>query len=126
MLERLYANKTAVIIVIILVIFLYYKFYGPTVKPAKKKKRPVVREQDEDEPSDQTQQDAEQLYNLVHEGLSEGTLAAPEFRDLAGNLADTSVYVELKQVYNQARANDQNPSQITVDQYVKVLRDIAH
>lgn len=128
MIEKLY-NKWAIIVALIVLVFLYYKYTGGTkkTKPGKKsgKKSKAKNDQEDEEEDDQIKRDSEELYNLVHEGMSEGTMALGEFRDLAGDIGDTSVYVELKQLYNQARMNNQNPNQVvTSDQYAKLLNSL--
>lgn len=66
-------------------------------------------------------EDAEDLYNLVHEQLAQG-MSPAEFEEIAGDLANDFSFIELQQLYNQAIDKNMDPiHSITVNDYIKVL-----
>ncbi len=80
---------------------------------------------DEDENDDQGDKDvaadAKELYGLVHEGMAHG-MQKEEFTELAGDLADNFIFIDLKQLYNQAIDKKIDPLKaITLKDYVRVL-----
>lgn len=80
-------------------------------------------EDGEEREEDNINKDAEELYNIAHDGLCNG-IQSEEFEELAGDLADTSVFIELKQLYNQCTQKGLDPSKtITVNDYVRILKE---
>lgn len=66
--------------------------------------------------------DAEELYNIAHEPLCSG-IQSDEFEELVGDLADTSIFIELKQLYNQCKQKNLDPSKtITIDDYINIMK----
>lgn len=66
--------------------------------------------------------DAEDLYNLVHEGLAKG-MQQDQFESIAGDLADEYSFIELKQLYNSHIDRNMDPlKSITVTDYINILR----
>lgn len=77
----------------------------------------------EETEEDNINKDAEELYNVVHDGLCNG-IQNEEFEELAGDLADTSIFIELKQMYNQCTQKGLDPNKtITVNDYVRILKE---
>jgi hypothetical protein len=83
----------------------------------------------EDEPDeeksddDNINKDAEELYNIAHEALCNG-IKNEEFEELVGDLASTSTFIELKQLYNQCIQKKLDPSStIKIEDYIKILRE---
>ena len=94
-----------------------------------KKKKPtkVVEEEessssDDDEIDEALRGDAEELYNLAHEGLLKG-IQKEDFKQLVGDLADDYVFIQLKQLYNEKEKNNQDPRSISVVDYIQILQD---
>ena len=88
----------------------------------------TIDEAIEDEPEDVPEEiiddaakDAKELYHLVHEPLSKG-VTMEEFKQLAGNLADTQDFINLKQLYNSYINSGQDTNKITVKHYAEILR----
>jgi hypothetical protein len=68
------------------------------------------------------QEDAKELYGIVHEGLARG-MKKEEFDDLAGDLADNFTFIELKQLYNQCIDKKMDPLKaITLQDYIRILK----
>lgn len=80
---------------------------------------------DSDSSSDEDQdlrEDADELYNLVHEGMCSGMQQA-EFDEAVGDLANAFVFIELKQMYNQCIDKNMDPERsITVNDYIRILK----
>jgi len=77
---------------------------------------------DDDEEGDKLREDAEELYNLVHEGLCKG-MQQDDFEELAGDIAGDISFIELKQMYNQCTDRKMDPMKvITIEDYVRVLK----
>jgi hypothetical protein len=71
---------------------------------------------------DDLREDAEELYNLVHEGMCSG-MQQSEFEQAVDDLADAFVFIELKQIYRQCMDKNMDPERaITVDDYVRILK----
>lgn len=67
-------------------------------------------------------EDAEELYNYVHEGMCNG-MQQSEFEELVDDLADSFHFIELKQLYNQCIDKNMDPAKtITVRDYINVLK----
>lgn len=83
----------------------------------------IDEETDEIDEDDNVNKDAEELYNLAHDGLCNG-IKSEEFEELVGDLASTSVFIDLKQIYNQCTQKGLNPnSTIKIEDYVRVLKN---
>lgn len=68
-----------------------------------------------------TTNNAQELFNLVHDRMV-NDMKSEEFSQTAGNLADSLTYVELKQLYNDAKNKNQDASRsVTIEHYVNVL-----
>jgi flagellar biosynthesis/type III secretory pathway M-ring protein FliF/YscJ len=127
--ESIKENKISITIVILILILLiwFFWFKKPNTKAkktnkksGKKSSKKIEKKEDEDE-EDAINKDAEEIFNLVHEGMCNGIRAA-EFNELLGNLGDNDLYINLRQIYNNCKNKGGNPEkQITVDDYVKVL-----
>lgn len=77
---------------------------------------------DSSDEEDNIRKDAEELYNVAHDSLCQG-VQQEEFEELTGDLADKSIFIELKQLYNHKKQKGQDPSRsVTVDDYVSVLK----
>jgi hypothetical protein len=134
-------TKYLIAIIVIIVLILVYIAYGNQLKEkitgtkttksgtAKKSrsKKPRTRSNsktlpetsDDDETTDTDT--AQELYNLVHDRMVTG-MQSDEFIDVVGDLADNFTYVEIKQLYNNAKKRGADPSTtVTVDQYAKLL-----
>ena len=71
---------------------------------------------------DDLREDAEELYNLVHEDMCSG-MQQSEFEQAVDDLADTFIFIELRQLYNQCIEKNMDPDRsITVEDYVKILK----
>ena len=129
-------------------IFLYIRYRNskqPTKENLKKSKKTKENqsnkaarknsqedEEDEDTESDdddkkvsvnEVKHDAEKLYNTVHDRMVNG-MKKEEFLDVAGDMVDKFVYIELKQLYNDSRSKGLDPSKaVTAKDYAKVLQD---
>jgi hypothetical protein len=96
-------------------------------KPNKSDEDDAAVDDDDGGDDDQTQEDklradAEELFGMVHDGLSKG-MQQDEFKQLAGDLASGLDFVELKQIYNQCSEKGLDPERtVTVEEYVRVLR----
>lgn len=145
-------NKyTALILVLMILLVCYYVNYvrkntnkkGGKIKKSRKqknikaspksKKKKVSKKQaddeenevecDDEEEEDNINKDAEELYNLAHDGLCNG-IQQEEFEEIAGDLASTSIFIELKQAYNQCRQKGMDPNKnITVEDYIQILKE---
>lgn len=97
-------------------------------------KKPVDTEDDddtesEDEPDNNetakvdVKNDAERLYNNIHDRMTNG-MKKEEFLEVAGDMVDKYIYIELKQLYNDAKSKGMDPSKaISAKDYAKVLSD---
>ena len=90
-----------------------------------KKSRPETQSDPTDtneETEDADGQDtAQELYNLVHDRMSSG-MQSDEFLEVAGDLGDNLTYIEIKQLYNDAKNKGQDPSKsVNIDDYSAVL-----
>src|ERR1700678_4047906 len=123
-----------IIFIIILVVYDYKKKYiknivkkksskkGGKSKSVKKSVRFQKKEED-DEPEDDADADAEELYNLAHDRLCTN-ISSEEFDELTGDLANATIYIELRQLYNQCNQKGLDPNKtIKVKDYIKILRD---
>ncbi len=130
------------LVLILAIIVLYFGYFRrekttskkSSKKPTKKttKRKPVKKQQqsepdDDDDDSDEEidvnlRADAEEVYNLTHEGLVKG-MQANEFKRLTGDLATDMQYIELKQLYNDHRERGLDPMRsISVVDYIKILK----
>jgi len=100
-------------------------------KPARRqlsnaKKQKEINDEDQEsesdeDPTDEDQDTAQRLYNLVHDRMSSG-MQSDEFIETVGNDYDNLTYIEIKQLYNDAKNKGQDPSQVvSIDDYVAVL-----
>lgn len=80
------------------------------------------QEDDHDASEDENvKSDAQDLFNLVHEGMA-SEMSDSDFTQVAGDLADSDVYIQLFQLYNNAKENGKNPmTAVTVKDYEKIL-----
>ena len=70
---------------------------------------------------DDVVEDAEELFNLVHDRMSSG-MQSSEFTEITGELADNLTFIEIKQLYNDASNKEEDSSRsVTVDDYIEVL-----
>lgn len=141
-------KRISIIVILIILIFAVYMYRrsgskkeavkgGRKKGPLKKGKRgrPARESASEDKDDDKEVvksadkdlvSDARELYGLVHADLAQG-LQLDEFEDLAGDLAGENpeeVYIQLKQLYNEAIDNNKDPSKtVTVNDYAKVLEE---
>lgn len=141
------STKVRVIIgvVIILVVFLIWRrFRSEKLKPTSKKSttkstkstkkssKPIKSNKSEPEESFESDEetsvdpnvraDAQELFNLVHEGLAKG-MQKTEFRAVVGDLADDYTFIELKQLYNDREKRNMDPLKtIDVTDYIKILQ----
>jgi len=93
-----------------------------TKKTKTDKKSTTESDDESDDEDDALSKDAEEIYNLAHEGLVRG-MQQEEFKKLVGDLADDFTFINLKQIYNDCRLKGQDPLKvITVDEYIKVLK----
>lgn len=141
--ETKYLMAAAVVVLVLLVYFLYRRKRNESAtgkKPkrvAKKTKkktrkssktRPTKDQEDQDdepdnEPDedDESQDSAQELYNLVHDRMASG-MQSDEFLEVAGDGVDNLTYIEIKQLYNDARNKSQDPSQsVSIKDYANVL-----
>jgi hypothetical protein len=66
--------------------------------------------------------DAEELYNLVHDALCKG-IQHEEFEEIAGDIAGNIAFIDLKQLYNQCLEKKMDPMRvITVQDYIRILK----
>lgn len=100
-------------------------------KPNINKRTPVQEKQtvdihnDDDSSASEDEdirEDAEELYNLVHEGMCSG-MQQSEFEQAVDDLADAFIFIELKQLYNQCSDKNMDPEKaITINDYIRVLK----
>lgn len=83
----------------------------------KKSKKKKEKENEDDDENEKIYQDAEEIFNLVHVPMSSKNMKYNEFKELVQDLADNSLYIELKQLYNS-----NNPNNITINDYVEILK----
>lgn len=137
-----YRIQIALVLVLAIVV-LYFGYFRrektttkkkPTKKSSKRKpaRKTVARKQEPEEDEDDSDEeidanlraDAEEVYNLTHEGLVKGNMQANEFKRLTGDLATDMQYIELKQLYNDHRERGLDPMRsISVVDYIKILRN---
>jgi len=91
-----------------------------------REKQTVDFHNDDDDSSssedDDLHEDAEELYNLVHEGMCTG-MQQSEFEQAVDDLADAFIFIELKQLYNQCIDKSMDPEKtISVNDYVRILK----
>ncbi len=58
-----------------------------------------------------------ELYKQVHEDMMNG-MSASDFAEAANNYNNKALYIELRQLYNSAKDNDQ---EVTVSDYTKLF-----
>ena len=76
----------------------------------------------DDEIDENLRGDAEELFNLAHEGLAKG-MQKNDFKTLVGDLADDYTFIQLKQLYNDRERRNMNPlTTIHVTDYIKILQ----
>lgn len=95
-------------------------------KDDKGNNKPVDLHNDDDSSSasedEDLREDAEELYNLVHEGMCSG-MQQSEFEQAVDDLADAFIFIELKQLYNQCIDKNMDPEKaITINDYIRVLK----
>jgi FtsZ-interacting cell division protein ZipA len=90
-------------------------------KSARARPTEAVRSNETEEPDDEDQDSAQELYNLVHDRMSSG-MQSDEFIEAVGDDYDNLTYIEIKQLYNDAKNRGQDPSEVvTIDEYASVL-----
>jgi uncharacterized membrane protein YhiD involved in acid resistance len=90
------------------------------IRKTKKANIQDALEEDESESSDD-QSTAQELYNLIHDRMASG-MQSDEFLEVAGDMGDNLTYIEIKQLYNDAKNLGKDPSQsVTIDDYASVL-----
>lgn len=141
----------AVLIIVIFVIYKWRKGKKEKVQPKKKaqskstsqtkkkssKARAKPKDDDDDENGEEDESmsskndeidenlrgDAEELYNLAHEGLAKG-MQKNDFKTLVGDLADDYTFIQLKQLYNDRERRNMNPlTTIHVTDYIQILQN---
>lgn len=118
-----YLNKYTAIIIIFVILFVFYWFMKKRKRSNKTKTKSKQTKSSKKHDNDDLRKDAEELYNLVHEGMC-GNMQSDEFDELTGDLADTSTFIELKQIYNQCKEKGLNPEKtITVEKYIEILKN---
>lgn len=118
-----YLNKYTAIIIIFVILFVFYWFMKKRKRSNKTKTKSKQSKSSKKHDNDDLRKDAEELYNLVHEGMC-GNMQNDEFEELTGDLADTSTFIELKQIYNQCKEKGLNPEKtITVEKYIEILKN---
>lgn len=139
-------NRYSIAIVSILIILLCYYFFIFKVekftlkksekktknkkniknkKNSNKKTKKIKNTSSEDDPEEEeaVNEDAENLYNLVHEDLCKG-IQKEKFEEKVGELADSMVFIKLKQLYNKCADKNLDPMNIiSVQDYIKILKD---
>lgn len=119
--------KYIILAVIILVVLLILWKNNVFKKPSNKKKtekKTKKKKKSESENESANLEKAEDLYELVHEKMSDG-MNLEEFKSLVGKTADSVIFLELKQKYNLVRENEQDPRKtIKVRDYVNILDKI--
>lgn len=79
-------------------------------------------DQELDSSDDSSDDTATELYGLVHDRMA-ANMKSDEFIDVVGDKADHLTFIELKQLYNNARNNRQDPSTaVSVDHYASILK----
>ncbi len=141
--------RVVLAVVVILLVFLLYKFVlkrstkekAVTKNKRKTKRKPQSKraakravEEDEEDDEDNNEDDdkevspdvrgdAEELYNLAHEGLAKG-IQKSAFMQLVGDLADDYTFIQLKQLYKDREDRNMDPlKSITVTDYIKILQN---
>lgn len=115
-------NKYTAIIILLFFLLLFYYLFWKSKKSNKSNKTKKNKSKKNKEDDEAIKKDAEELYNLVHEGMC-GNMQNDEFEELTGDLADTSTFIELKQLYNQCKEKGLNPEKsITVEKYIDILK----
>lgn len=134
-------------VLIVLVVFLYWlrnrqekatsgsksgsrsksKSKSKSGKPGRRKSRDTEDEtepdveQDSAETDDTVEDIAQELYNRVHDRMV-NDMKSDEFLDVAGELADNLTYIELKQLYNDAKNKKLDSNQtVSIQDYAQVL-----
>lgn len=115
-------NKYIAIFIILILVIGFFYYTKKSTKNEKKTKSGSKSKKTKPDPDDPVRKDAEELYNLVHEGMSSG-MQSDEFNELSGDLADNQIFIELKQKYNHCKEKGLNPDKhITVEVYQEILR----
>lgn len=104
-------------VICIVVVLLIYYLSGS--KPAKKK-QPKSEKSSKSE-SESPTKTAERLRSLVHVRMKSGAMTYDEFAETVGDLADTTVFVALKQKYNSCLEKGVDPDAVSVKDYEKAL-----
>jgi hypothetical protein len=77
---------------------------------------------EDDKDAEDIEEDAKELFNMVHEGLARG-MQQDEFLEVVGDLADNFIYIELKQLYNACADKKMDPLKaITIKDYIRILK----
>lgn len=138
--ETKYLIAAAVVVMLIFMYFMYKRKSAEKTtdkkgKRTKKKEKPKSKSRsrklarpkdDDDEPDDQEPEEADQdaaqeLYNLVHDRMASG-MQSDEFIETVGDDYDNLTYIEIKQLYNDAKNHGQDGSRsVTIDDYASVL-----
>lgn len=144
-----YAAVVVVIFILLVAYFVFGRSKGDAKKKKKKKTKPTKSKtgrskrstsaskpkDDEDEDADEDEdcddgdtddkaieEDAKELFNMVHEGLARG-MQQDEFLEAAGDLADNFIYIELKQLYNECNDKKMDPMKgVTLKDYIRILK----
>jgi hypothetical protein len=140
-------NKYTALLIVLFILIIGYYFISRNNEAIinKKKKKPrknssrrknskkrIIQQEEDDDDDDEdddsptedknTNDDAEELYNLVHEPLCKG-LQVDEFEEIVGDLAGPIVFIELKQLYNQCTEKNMDPMRtVTLQDYVRILK----
>lgn len=148
-LEQLSKYKIhAIVVIFLIVIFFYFrkerlsarkkrgtesrkatirKKNGKSKKQERKPKEPEKKgflsrmfgtEKQQEDEDDQ----AEELYNLVHDDMVDMTME--EFEDIASEYGENDLFIELKQLYNDCEKKNKNVDDITVEDYAVILEKL--
>ncbi len=125
-----------VMLIIIILAYFYFRNKKETVKTTGSKKgqkskkrpkksnkstskKPKKENKDDEEDDDDDDDKAGELYELIHNDMSKG-MTLDEFKSkVDSELADESVYMELKQIYNTT-----NPDEVTAKHYEKAIENV--
>jgi len=100
-------------------------------KPSRSKATSITDDNDDDDDDDDdhdnndaSEEDAVELYDMVHERMASG-MQSQEFKEIAGDMSNDLMFIEIKQLYNDASNKNEDSSQsVTVDDYIEVINRI--
>ena len=131
--------KLATVVVLLFLLIAVYIYRSKGKKKSKKSKKskgktrsrsgePEIFDRPDDEAvevSEEIAGDADELYSLVHDDLTQG-MQVDAFMDVAGELGSYEIFMELKQKYTDATNKNLDPlTTITVEDYEQVLDEVS-